>query len=250
MPRMTNISRRLIVGTVLISVLVLGPSATGYAAGGDPIVPANRPTPLAGEGDGVVSPSRLVTVFPNCIAAREAGPSLARIFAMAQQAGVSLGAEECYRPLSEQVRVGNIANQPGNNPACVATVGRSTSGAPVGNSYHGWGKAADLTDTGRSLTFSSVGYAFMKEVAGSVGWNHPAFAEPGGSACPEPWHWEWVGDGEAIHASHVRGDAVALLPSTDDRGYATITGLGALRPHGDFVGHGSVASLSIAWVVI
>ena len=115
---------------------------------------------------------------------------------------------------------------------------------------HGWGKASDLTDSGNSLTFGSRGYAFMKKVAGSLGWNHPAFAEPGGSTCPEPWHWEWVGDGGTLHASTKRGDAVALLPSADDHGYATVTGLGALAPHGNFVNRGSAAAIPLSWVLV
>src|SRR2546423_13832370 len=250
MPRMILIMRRFAMVFVLVSFLVAGSGTNGHAAGGNPIDPRNRPTRLGGEVNGLVSPSRLINVGPHCIAAREAGPSLARIFAMARQARVALGAEECYRPLAEQVRVGNIANQPGNNPACVATVTRAPSGAPVGNSYHGWGKAVDLTDAGRSLTFGSVGYGFMKQVAGSVGWNHPAFAEPGGSACPEPWHWEWVGDGGSLGAQTRRGDAVALLPSADDHGYATVTGLGAVTKHGDFASHGSAANIPLAWVMI
>ena len=90
----------------------------------------------------------------------------------------------------------------------------------------------------------------MKQVAGSLGWNHPAFAEPGGSSCPEPWHWEWVGDGGTLHATPKRGDAVALLPSADDRGYATVTGLGALAPHGDFVNRGSAANVQLQWVMV
>ena len=111
-----------------------------------PINPDNRPTPLAGAVNGEVPTNRLVNVAPNCIAAREAGPSLARIFAMARESSIPLGADQCYRPLSDEVKFANQANQPGNNPACVATVGTSANGTPVGHSYHGWGKAVDLTD--------------------------------------------------------------------------------------------------------
>ena len=113
-----------------------------------PINPNNRPTALPGAVNGVVPASRLVNVAPNCAAARAAGPSLARIFAMAREVNIALGAEQCYRPLSDEVKFANQANQPGNNPACVATVGTSASGTPVGHSYHGWGKAADLTQAG------------------------------------------------------------------------------------------------------
>jgi hypothetical protein len=231
-------------------VLVMAFAAGASADEVSPINPNNRPTALAGAVNGVVPMSRLVNVAPNCIAAREAGPSLARIFAMAREINLALGADQCYRPLSQQVDFANQAAQPGNNPACVASVSATPSGAPVGHSYHGWGKAADLLDAGRSLTFASPGYAFMKQVAGSLGWNHPAFAEPGGSSCPEPWHWEWVGDGGNLGASPRRGDAVALLPSADDGGFATVNGLGGLNVHGDFVNRGSAGSIPIAWVMV
>lgn len=235
------------VSCVAASVAVFGVAGAGAVS---PINPNNRPTPLAGAVNGVVPTSRLVNVAPNCVTAREAGPSLARIFAMAREVDDALGADQCYRPLSDEVKFANQANQPGNNPACVATVGTATNGTPVGHSYHGWGKAADLTDAGQSLTFGSHGYAIMKQIAGSLGWNHPAFAEPGGSTCPEPWHWEWVGDGGDLGASTVRGDAVALLASADEKGYATVDGLGGVQPHGDFVSRGSAAATHISWVMV
>ncbi|MDQ1511344.1 MAG: hypothetical protein QOG50_3188, partial [Actinomycetota bacterium] len=244
---MTAVRKRPALALAVVTLLGI---ASLPAAAVSPITPANRPTPLPNAVNGEVPQSRLVNVGPNCIAAREAAPSLMRIFTMARQAQVALGAEECYRTLANEVKFANQANQPGANPACVASVGQAPSGKPVGRSMHGWGKAADLTDFGASLTFGSSGYAFMKQVAGSLGWNHPAFAEPGGSSCPEPWHWEWVGDGGTLHAAPVRGDAVALLPSADDRGYATVTGLGAVAPHGDFVNRGSAANVQLQWVMV
>jgi hypothetical protein len=236
---------------LVLTTVALATGATALpAAAVTPITPANRPTALGGQVNGEVATSRLVQVAPHCVAAREAAPSLRRLFTMARAANVALGAEECYRALADQVRYANQAQQPGNNPACVASVGRTPSGRPVGHSFHGWGKAADLTDGGQSLTFSSAGYAFMKRVAGSLGWNHPAFAEPGGSSCPEPWHWEWVGDGGALRRDSVRADAVALLPSASGNGYGIVSGLGAIAAHGDFAAHGDAASLPLAWVVV
>jgi hypothetical protein len=235
---------------LLAPLTLLSLSSITPAGAVSPINPDNRPTPLPNAVNGEVRGSRLVMVGPNCIAAREAAPSLTRIFTMARQANVALGAEQCYRVLADQVQFANDANQPGANPACVASVGLAPGGKPVGRSMHGWGKAVDLTESGSSLTFGSLGYAFMKQVAGSVGWNHPAFAEPGGSSCPEPWHWEWVGDGGTLHATPQRGDAVALLPSANDRGYATVTGLGALAPHGNFVSRGSASRIPLLWVMI
>jgi hypothetical protein len=244
---MTAVRRRIVCICAFAATLAGVAQPAGAAS---PTIPANRPTPLAGATNGEVPRSRLINVIPHCLAAREAAPSLMRLFTMARQAGVGLAAEECYRTLAEQVRVGNIANQPGNNPACVASVGRSPTGKPVGHSMHGWGKAVDLIDYGGSLTFGSPGYAFMKRYAASVGWNHPAFAEPGGSACPEPWHWEWVGDGGNLHLGTKRGDAVAPLPSADDRGFGVVSGLGAVTPHGSFQSRGSAAHVSLQWVII
>src|SRR5262245_35594773 len=153
---------------VVALVTMLAVCALPVAAS-SPTIPANRPTPLAGETNGVVSSSRLINVIPNCIAAREAASSLMRLFTMARQAGVPLAADECYRTLANEVKFANIANQPGNNPACVASVGQSPGGKPVGHSMHGWGKAVDLIDYGGSLTFGSRGYAFMKRYAAKVG---------------------------------------------------------------------------------
>src|SRR6478736_2891806 len=244
---MSAVRKRLALALAVATVLDIASLPAGAVS---PITPANRPLPLPNAVNGEVPRSRLVNVAPGCVAAREAAPSLMRIFTMARQAQIALGAEECYRTLADEVKYANQANQPGNNPACVASVSRAPNGAPIGNSYHGWGKAVDLTDGVNSLRFSSPGYGFMKYWAGSVGWNHPAFAEPGGSTCPEPWHWEWVGDGGTLGATRKRGDVVALLPSANDQGYATVTGLGGLRPHGNFVNRGSAANIPLLWVMI
>jgi hypothetical protein len=244
---MTGVCRRL----VLVLVLATTFGSTVLPAGAaSPTIPANRPQPLPGATNGEVPRSRLVNVIPHCIAAREAASSLMRLFTMARQTGVPLAAEECYRTLADEVKYANIANQPGNNPACVASVGRTPSGKPVGRSMHGWGKAVDLAEYGGSLTFASLGYAFMKRHAASVGWNHPAFAEPGGSSCPEAWHWEWVGDGGNLHLSPVRGDAIGLLPSGDDKGFGVVTGLGDVTPHGSFRSRGSFDKSNLRWVLV
>src|SRR6478735_4563238 len=135
---MTAVRRRLAVALSVATLLAIASLPAGALS---PITPANRPTPLPNAVNGEVPRSRLVNVIPNCIAAREAAPSLMRIFTMARQAQIALGADECYRTLANEVKFANQANQPGNNPACVATVGTSSSGTPVGHSMHGWGKA-------------------------------------------------------------------------------------------------------------
>ncbi len=192
-------------------VLVVAVAAGSIPAAGaiSPIQPDNRPLPLPGVTNGEVPPSLLVQVAPNCVTARAAGPSLSLLFAEARAVGVSLGSEECYRALGDQVTARARATANGN-PACAASVGTSPTGTPVGTSMHGWGKASDMTDAGRSLTFASPGYAFLKSAAAAVGWNHPGWAEPGGSTCPEPWHWEWVGDGGSRGLDQLRAEVVAL----------------------------------------
>src|SRR5689334_6206241 len=163
---MTAVRSRIVLIVTLVGLSGVGATQANAAS---PTIPANRPTPLAGATNGEVPRSRLINVIPHCIAAREAAPSLARLFTMARQAGVGLAADECYRTLADEVKLAGIANQPGNNPACVASVGQSPSGKPVGQSMHGWGKAVDLIDYGGSLTFASPGYAFMKRYAAKVG---------------------------------------------------------------------------------
>jgi hypothetical protein len=244
----TRMRRLLLIALLCVSALALTPATPSAAV--SPINPDNRPRPLPGVENGVVPIWMLTRLTPTCIAAREAAPSLHRLFTMARQARFVLDAEECYRPLDLQVRYADRAAQPGANPACVASISRRPDGRPIGNSMHGWGKAADLVDNAGSLTFGSHGYAFMLRFGNGVGWNHPAFARPGGSSCPEPWHWEFVGDGGRMNLSPLRGDVVGLLPSPGDGGYATVTGLGALGTHGNFTNRGSTARIPIAWVVV
>ena len=202
-----------------------------------PIGPDNRPIPVAGDVNGEMPARDLVGVAKNCVASRAAGPSLGLLLATARNEGVVLGTEQCYRPLSDEVAVRQHATAAGNS-SCAAPVVTSPSGAAKGTSMHGWGKAADFSDIRGSVAFGSPGDHFLNAAAGRFGWNHPGWARPGGSTCPEAWHWEWVGDGGIRHASPVRADVIALLPSRDDRGYSTVTGLGALEHRGDAPDYG------------
>jgi hypothetical protein len=224
-------------------------SARPAAGAVSPIQPSNRPTPLAGVENGYVPADRLVTVTAGCRVAREAGPSLALLYRLASASSVRLGARDCYRPISGQVAVSASWTAAGNS-ACAAAPQTYPDGRPRGTSMHGWGKAVDVSEPGRTVTFTSPGYRFLKARAAALGWNHPGWAEPGGSACPEPWHWEWVGDGGALGADPLRADIVALLPGPDDRGYAAVTGLGAVRPVGTARSFGSAESVPISWVMV
>jgi LAS superfamily LD-carboxypeptidase LdcB len=213
-----------------------------------PIVPDNRPNPVEGDVNGRMPASDLVGVATDCVAARAAAPSLGLLLATARDEGVALGTVQCYRPLSDQVAVKKAWTAKGHS-ACAAPVLTNSSGKPVGTSMHGWGKATDFGDGNKTLTFGSPGYQWLTDHAAQFGWNHPAWAQPGGSVCPEPWHWEWVGDGGALHDSRVKADTVTVVPSTDGLGYWMVTGLGAVRAYGDATDKGSLAHRTLPWLI-
>ncbi len=240
----------LIFVAVTLAVLSVAFATQSVAAASvSPIQPGNQPTPVAGAANGLLPGADLVNVAPGCQAYRAAGPSIGLLLTEARDRDVALGTEQCYRSLQGQLSEQQVWTAAGNS-ACAAPVLSSPSGHPVGTSMHGWGKAADFSDVRGTVSFGSPGYNFLKAYAGQVGWNHPGWAEPGGSACPEAWHWEWVGDGGAMRASAIRADVVGLLASGDGRGYATVSGLGGLVTRGDFVNRGSAGSVAIAWLMV
>jgi hypothetical protein len=236
---------------LVIAAAVLVPWGGSGRAGAvaSPIQPGNRPTPIPGATNGELPSSDLVSVAPGCQADRPAGPSLGLLLAEARERNVRLGTEQCYRPLQDQVVEQQVWTTAGNS-ACAAPVVTSPTGHAQGTSMHGWGKAADFFDADGTVAFGSPGYVFLKQYAGQVGWNHPGWAEPGGSACPEAWHWEWVGDGGIMGAAPIRADVVGLLASGDGRGYATVSGLGGLVTRGDFLNRGSTLATPISWLMV
>ncbi|WP_454850856.1 M15 family metallopeptidase [Promicromonospora soli] len=87
--------------------------------------------------------------------------------------GHSLDVVDGYRSYADQVAV---------------AASRGALAAVPGTSNHGWGQAIDLS--GGIQSFGSAEYNWMSAHAGKYGWEHPGWAEPGGSK-PEPWHWEY-----------------------------------------------------------
>lgn len=212
-----------------------------------PITATNRPLPLSGQTNGEVHSGQLINVTANCKVAREAGPSLYLLLKSARDNSQTIEPSECYRPLAGQVAAQQSWTQSGNS-ACAATPVKTSTGKVAGTSMHGWGKAADLSFGGGG--FGSAGYNYLKSVAGKYGWNHPGWAEPGGSACPEAWHWEYVGDGGTERGDPVVTGTIGLLPNAGANGYATITGLGALNTSGTFTSHGDATGLALNWVMV
>jgi len=238
-PRLLAALALIVAVTAPVALGLEGPPPAG--AGTSPIQPGNQPTALPGQSNGEVDPSQLVLVEGPCKAARAAGPSLARLLAAARGDHVALGTEVCYRPRERQVVLSGNACSAGNC-ACAG---------PPGHSMHGWGKAVDFLDGGRPMvSVSSPGYRWLKANAARYGWNHPGWAEPGGSPCPETWHWEWVGDGGTMGADPIRADVVALSSTPSGQGYRIVTGLGAVRVHGDASDAGNAAGIPLAALIV
>ena len=205
---------------------------------GSPIHPENRPSGIEGETNGQVRPEALVGVEGTCRASRAAGPSLALMLAAARADGVALGTRDCYRPEKQQSAAKSNSCSRGNC-ACAAQ---------PGTSMHGWGKAVDYRDARGSLTFGATGYRWLKANGHRFGWNHPRWAEPGGSECPEAWHWEFVGDGGRMGLDTIRADVVGII-APPSGGYWGVTGLGGVVARGGATDAGSQASKPLAWLV-
>src|SRR4051812_49788814 len=87
----------------VVALMVL--SVAGVAAAASPIRPDNQPTPIANQENGELPGDLLISVAPDCVATRDAAPSLGLLLAAAREASVALGTSECYRPLAGQVAV-------------------------------------------------------------------------------------------------------------------------------------------------
>jgi len=221
----------------LVAVLVGLPAPPPVSAQ-SPIHPENRPSGIDGETNGRVRPEALVGVEGVCRAGRAAGPSLSLMLAAARADGVALRPGDCYRPADEQSAAKSNACSKGN---CACAAG-------TGTSMHGWGKAVDFRDAGGTLTFTASGYRWLKANGARFGWNHARWAEPGGSECPEAWHWEFVGDGGRMQLDTIRADVVCIIGARQG-GYRGVTGLGAVAARGGATDAGSQAGQPLAWLV-
>ena len=185
-------------GLLALALLaVLAVPAPASARVGPPIHPDNRASAVPGQVNGRLGPHLLRRVSPTCLVWHEAAGSLVGLLRSARLRGIDLRPLQCYRDLAGQVAA--------RDEWCGR--GLCQFAAVPGTSKHGWAKAVDLAATvagpgphggvADAMTFGDPGYAFMTSDAWWFGFNHPGWAEPGGST-PEPWHWEWVGDGGTL----------------------------------------------------
>jgi hypothetical protein len=91
------------------------------------------------------------------------------------QFGQDIGITDGYRSYDEQVQ---------------CRLEKGSLCANPGTSNHGWGKAVDIGACCGINTGTGAAIDWLTTNASRYGWNHPAWAQPGGSK-PEPWHWEY-----------------------------------------------------------
>jgi len=196
---------------LIASVLAATPPAPAGAqttGATTPIHPDNRPSPIADAANGRLPGDLLRHVTPSCLVYAPAAPSLIQLLRDAAADGIRLVPDDCYRDYEGQVAMRKLWCDRG---ACHMA-------AVPGTSNHGWAKAVDFGDGRSSLTWTSPAYRWLKDNAGRYGWNHAAVFWPTGSV-PEPWHWEWVGDGGRMFPgmTYGIGDGVGL-PGTGSPG--------------------------------
>jgi hypothetical protein len=187
-PRRPSGRRRATRRLVMLVVALAGIGAAGCL----PVTADNRPTIPLGQRNGEL-PGALLGDVNGCMVNRQAANALKGLLAASGESRVSLFANSCYRDLAGQIAV--------REEWCA--VGMCQNAARPGTSNHGWGKAVDF-GTVEGMTFESPAYQWLKKNGFLFGWNHPDWAEPDGSA-PEPWHWEWVGDGGILYPGKTIG---------------------------------------------
>lgn len=156
--------------------------------------------------NGAMDKARLMTL-EGCTLERDAAYMYALLKEAAEEDGVRLGWEDCYRSYNAQAASYNsrcpLTDTPifGVDPLTGAMVQigskgvRVCSGPPTarpGFSNHGWGRAVDFTDGRGVLTCSDSSYRWLQGNAYRFGWVNPEWAHCGQST-QEPWHWEYAG---------------------------------------------------------
>lgn len=143
----------------------------------------NRAKAVAGAENGKLSGDLLRTPVSGCTVFHEAADDIGRMYRDAWAEGVNLTPSSCYRDYAGQVAMREY------------WCGRGSCqfAAVPGTSNHGWGKAIDISEPG-GIGWTTRGYQWLAENAWRYNIIHPNALGPTSSA-PEPWHWEWVGDG-------------------------------------------------------
>jgi len=159
----------------------------------------NRAGPIFGASNGRLVSQWLTPAAPGCSVYWEATVSMQKMLSAAAHAGITITPSSCYRDFAGQVAA--------RDSWCAR--GQCHMAAVPGTSNHGWGKAVDFREGRSPMTYDSPGYQWLLANAGLYGWLHPKAMKAGGPV-PEPWHWEWVGDGGRMFPGEYFGIGNAL----------------------------------------
>ena len=167
-----------------VAVLVSGVSAPVGAADGNPIHPDNRPTTITGATNGAIAEDQLLQVSPDCLAYYRAAPSLGSLLAAAAQG----------RHPARPRRVLPRLRRPGEGTRGLVCHGRMRHGRGARHVQPRVGQSRRLPRSERRAHVRQRELRLAEEPRRLVRLESPGRDGAGGSV-PEPWHWEWVGDG-------------------------------------------------------
>lgn len=137
--------------------------------------PSDGPQPSGPNGH---MPDSALCEYRNIKLRADAAEALARMHqAFVNEFGRNMCLGNGYRSYAQQ------ASMHRSRPGMVAAPGKSN---------HGLGLAIDFCGTEKQR--GSAQYSWMLKNAGKYGWILPDWAKPGGGK-PEPWHWEFKGNG-------------------------------------------------------
>jgi LAS superfamily LD-carboxypeptidase LdcB len=209
---------------VMLAGLAPGESPE-YVAAGD--VAYTLDLEVDGYVNGKMDPARLMTV-EGCTLERDAAYLYSLMLAAADEDGIDLRHEDCYRTYKAQkaayerrcpyVETAIMSKDPatGEQVQTGTRRARECTGppvAPAGASNHGWGRAVDFANRSRVLSCYDDEFHWLKNNAHRFGWIHPDWAQCGRST-QEPWHWEFAGVTDPTLVEYVRIDP-SLLPALE-----------------------------------
>lgn len=189
---------------LIVLIAGLGPGELPeYLAAGDEAYTLDLE--LDGYMNGHMDPDRLLSVR-GCTLERDAAYTYSLMFEAAEQDGITLRPEDCYRSYAQQDRAYNArcpvetvpvfsSDASGGRVQVGTRKARVCTGPPTaqaGRSNHGWGRAIDFRDSRGSLTCWDSEFLWLQQNAYRFGWVHPRWAHCGQDTT-EAWHWEFAG---------------------------------------------------------
>ncbi len=211
---------------LIVLIAGLGPNeAPEYAPAGDSAYTLDLE--LDGYINGRMDPDRMMTVR-GCTLERDAAYLYSKMLDAAEEDGIYLRREDCYRSYNQQARgyeercpmtdiaVFGVDAETGQVVQVDIKTQRECTGPPVappGRSNHGWGRAVDFRDRYSVLGCYDEEFHWLQNNAHRFGWVHPQWAHCG-LETQEPWHWEYAGVTDPTLVDYVTIDP-ALIPALE-----------------------------------